>query len=61
MKVIGARAGDDVGGRASAMAKFRAGGVGKNAEFGDGIDRRFKNEPAVHTVEVVRAIDEEIV
>jgi hypothetical protein len=44
VKIIGARARNDVGGGTGAVAKFGVGSMGEDAEFGDGIDGRLKRE-----------------
>lgn len=61
MECIAAGLGNDVGRGAKAAAEFGVGVVSKNAEFRDGIHWRFENESSIHSVEVVRAIDQEIV
>ena len=61
VKLIGAGARHDIGSRTGAMAKFGAGGVGKDTKFRDSVDGRLKNETAVHAIEIVRAIDKEII
>ena len=61
MKSVGARFGDDVGGRAEAIAKFGGGVMSEDSEFGDRVDRWLKDESAVNAIEVVRAVNEEIV
>ena len=35
--------------------------MGQNPELGDGVDRRLKNESSVHGVDIVGAVDQEIV
>src|ERR1700692_3464071 len=58
---VGTRAGDDIRRRTQAGAELRVGVVGENSELGDGVHGRLENEAAIHTIEVVRAIDQEIV
>src|SRR5579863_4897905 len=43
------------------MTKLRACRVRQNSKFRDRIDRRLNDESSVHIVEIVRAVDKEIV
>ena len=61
MDLVGSGTGDDVGGRAETVAEFGVGVMGEDAEFGNRIDGRLENETAVDAVEVVGAVDKEIV
>ena len=61
MDVVCAGAGDDVGRRAQAVAKFGGGVVSQNPKFGDRIYGRFENEAPVHAIEIIRAIDQKVV
>src|SRR5512146_1330877 len=61
MNCVGARPCDDVGGGAERVTKFRGSIVRDDAELADGIDRGLEHEASVHSVHVVRAINEEIV
>src|SRR5262249_53372017 len=61
MKFVRSGAGDDVGRRTQCIAKLCVGVVRQNLEFGNCIKRRLKDEAPIHTVEVVGAVDQEII
>ena len=52
---------DDVGGRAQIMSEFGVGNMGQDSELFDRINRRLQDKSAVHAIEVVRAIYQEII
>jgi len=59
--LIRAGPGDDVGGGAETVAELGVGVVGEDAKFGHRVHRWFQNEAAVDSIEVVGAVDQEIV
>src|SRR5215471_12165264 len=61
VKFVGAGARDDVGRRTQGIAKLWVGIVGQNLEFGNCVKGRFEDEASIHSVEVVGAVDHEII
>lgn len=61
METVGAGTGDDVGSRTQALPELGAGVVGENLELGDCIHGRLENESAIHAVEIIRAVDQEVI
>ena len=53
MKLVGSRAGDDIGGRPGITAEFRIGSVRQDLELRDGVNGRLQHKPAVHPVEII--------
>ena len=57
MNGICATARNNVRRRTRAVPKFGVGRVRQDAKLGDGVNRGFQDESAIHSVEIVRAID----
>ncbi len=52
---------DDIRGRSCAVAELRVRRVRQDAKFRDGVHGRFQHKSAINVVEIVRAINQEIV
>src|SRR5581483_3227540 len=61
METVRPRASHNIGRRTQAVPEFWAGVVSQDSELSNGITWRLQNKPAVYAVEVVRAVDQEII